>query len=607
MPILGDGQVFERYRIVRWLGSGYTGESYEAEDRMLLRKVTLKLIHPWATLPDSARRQFFREMQGISALNHPYLAAVLDYGESDGRLYVARRYVSSGSLLGSNGRLWYHPPLAIAAAFTYIHQMAQVLHYIHQHGYLHGSLTFTNVLVLRGPNVEQEAEHVPFLAADTGLANFVRRFGKPQVATLPVSAAPEQLGKRVTPASDQFALAVLLYFWLTGRPPYLGASEEVEKLKLSGKITPPSALNPELTAEQDRIILRALAVYPEERHASVLAFAEALQNTRHSATPVRGVPFTSLLAQPETPRTFLHIPIDQKPSATAGENETQARTAKTSPQPPAETADSHVSAQVQSASREAAPSTSALDELLSPTHPAATTRESDHQTEETRGIAIPEPLPDTLPTLPETPRPQESESTSALALGENEQPAISLDEMPPSEDEQAAPSEETASASANVPSATGEVQGEGNASAQINQVETEIASSPAESSSSAPNTPPEASSASDTLPRLIVCSPYTQSSYEFVLINEEVNIGRAGSSDLHLEQDELTSRHHALLKREGKRVLLFDKRSYNGVFVNGQQIEVGRGYELTDGDHISIGNYELIYRSAPHTHSSQLS
>ncbi|HEU5374979.1 MAG TPA: hypothetical protein VFV38_06050, partial [Ktedonobacteraceae bacterium] len=97
MPTLGDGQIFERYRIIRWLGSGVAGESYEAEDRMLLRKVTLRLIHPWGMLPDSARRQFFREMQGISALNHPYLATVLDYGEIDGRVYVARRYVSNGS------------------------------------------------------------------------------------------------------------------------------------------------------------------------------------------------------------------------------------------------------------------------------------------------------------------------------------------------------------------------------------------------------------------------------------------------------------------------------------------------------------------------------
>ncbi len=60
----------------------------------------------------------------------------------------------------------------------------------------------------------------------------------------------------------------------------------------------------------------------------------------------------------------------------------------------------------------------------------------------------------------------------------------------------------------------------------------------------------------------------------------------------------MTSRHHALLKREDNRYLLFDLRSANGVFVNGQKIMVDNEYELLDGDHISIGNYELIFRSS---------
>jgi hypothetical protein len=107
-------------------------------------------------------------------------------------------------------------------------------------------------------------------------------------------------------------------------------------------------------------------------------------------------------------------------------------------------------------------------------------------------------------------------------------------------------------------------------------------------------------------PRLLISSPYTSSSYEFLLIDEETNIGRAGTSNLYLEQDNLTSRHHALLKRVGERALIFDKRSHNGVFLNGQKIEVGRGYELADGDHIGIGNYELIFRAAPAGHVSQL-
>ena len=137
MPALGENQRFERYRITRYLGSGVSGESYEAEDTMLQRKVTLKLIHPWTMLADAARRQFFREMQSIGMLNHPYLATILDYGEINGRLYVVRRYVTSGSLLSSEGRMWFQPPLSISDAIHYGHQLAQALEYIHRCGCLH--------------------------------------------------------------------------------------------------------------------------------------------------------------------------------------------------------------------------------------------------------------------------------------------------------------------------------------------------------------------------------------------------------------------------------------------------------------------------------------
>src|SRR5258708_21376658 len=104
---------------------------------MLQQKVTLKLIHPWSLLPDSARRQVFREMQGISRLNHPYLASVLDYGENNGKLYVARRYTSTGSLLRNEGRMWFRPPLNIPDPLRSTHQLAPALDYIHSQRNLH--------------------------------------------------------------------------------------------------------------------------------------------------------------------------------------------------------------------------------------------------------------------------------------------------------------------------------------------------------------------------------------------------------------------------------------------------------------------------------------
>jgi serine/threonine protein kinase len=411
MPTLEEGQVFERYFIIRWLGDGVSGESYEAKDIMLQQKVTLKLIHPWTLLPDSARRQFFREMQGIGRLNHSYLASVLDYGENNGKLYVARRYTTSSSLLGNEGRMWFRPPLNIPEAIRYSHQLAKALANIHDHGYLHGGLTFTNILVLRGPNVENDPYHEPFLLADIGLANFVRRFGQVQPPPLPITAAPEQLGKRVTPASDQFALAVLLFSWLAACPPYLGSPEEIEHQKLTESIASLRALNTEVTGEQEAIVRRALAVYPDERHSSILEFTQALVAT---ITP-------------------------------------QARPG-----------------------------------------------------------AQPEPVPESQP--------------------------------------------ETLSS---------------------NHTQAETSPAPA---------------------RFIITLSYGEGSQEVVLEREEITIGRAGSSDILLEHDTQTSRHHALLKREAGQYIIYDRRSISGIFVNGQKLIDDAGHILVNGDHVRIGNYELVFR-----------
>jgi serine/threonine protein kinase len=441
MPILESGQRFERYRIIDWLGNGVSGESYEAEDTMLYRKVTLKLIHPSSTLPDAARRKFFREMQGISILNHPYLAQVLDYGEFDSKLYVARRFVSSGSLLSYNGRLWFKPPLDVMNALHYGHQLAQALQYIHNRGHIHGALTLSNILVLHNSDSENRSENTPFLLADAGLTHFVRHASEKNSTPLPITAAPEQLYKRSIPASDQFSLAALIYFWLTGRPPFIGSSEEIEQLKLTETITPLSSFNSNITVEQDEVVLRALSVSPDDRYPSVQAFADALKVTLSPKTPPAFVPATT----------------------------------------------NHISS-------------------------------NDLNTSEQTSQ---------LPTEQETGAIPHLEPATEIQVTEVEDSAITA--------------------------------------------------------------------------HLIIFSPYTEEPSIVELRGEEMTIGRAGSSDILLDRDDLTSRHHALLKREKDRFLIFDRRSANGVQVNGLPIQSDKGYPLIDGDHITIGNYELTFRAVTHT------
>lgn len=441
MPALEIDQSFERYRIIQWLGSGISGESYEAEDTMLHRRVTLKLIHPVSSLPDAARRQFFREMQGVSILNHPYLAQVLDYGEFDSKLYVARRLVSNGSLLSANGRSWFKAPLDVSNVMRYGHQLAQALQYIHNKGQVHGAVTLSNILILHNPASENTHDSAPFLLADAGLTQFVRNSGENNSVPLPITAAPEQLYKRTIPASDQFSLAVLFYLWLTGQPPFIGSSEEIEQLKLTETIAPLSSLKSSISIEQDGVILRALSVSPEDRYPSVQAFTDALLGTLSAKT------------QP----TFA-------PELTNHINSNYPYLAEQTPQLPVE--------QV----TEAIP-----------------------QIESEAGILQPK-------------------------IGDTGMTA-----------------------------------------------------------------------------HLIIFSPYSNEPYIVELSNEEITIGRAGSSDILLDRDDLTSRHHALLKRENDRFLIFDRRSANGVQVNGLPIQGDTGYPLIDGDHITIGNYELTFRAVVHS------
>ena len=300
MFALAEGQKFERYRVIRLLGSGISGTTYEAEDILLHRKVALKLIHPWSILPDAARRQFFRDMQSFSLLTHPYQATTLDYGEVDGQLYSVSHFVTAGSLLNNDGRRWFSPPLRVKDALAYTYQLAQALYNMHRYGYVHGSLTLSNILVLGSPNFDNDPNFAPFLLADMGMAHFVRRFGRPKISRLLITEAPEQARGRVTAASDQYALAALLYLWLAGQPPFLGSPEEIEHAKRTSAIPRLATHNPHITFEQEGIIQRALSGYPDDRYPSVLTFAETLRTSLTRANQASTSPDSVRLAYPIT-------------------------------------------------------------------------------------------------------------------------------------------------------------------------------------------------------------------------------------------------------------------------------------------------------------------
>src|SRR5258706_6093906 len=574
-------------------------------------------------------------MQGISILNHPYLAAVLDYGEINSRLYVARRYVSGSTLLGNEGRLWFHPPLNVTEAVRNIHQLAQALQYIHNHGYLHGSLTFSNMLVLRGPNVDNEPHYAPFLLADVSLTNFVRRFGQPQNQLLPIVAAPEQYGKRVTPASDQFALAVLLYFWLTGRPPCVGTPEEIKHLKLTETITPLSSFNPKVTLEQEGILLRALSLYPEDRYPSVLAFADSLSATlvtepqavpasepieqiestliREPVTQLETISSPELGTIPETDPVLFSKPVAEVQEAISGSENSTAVELSSQAEPVVlaeNTVEAEPAIQTEATSDVAFAAEDQLaQQIPQPTpEPAPTPQPQPGPTPppEPAPSPAPEPTPQTIPAPEPTPAPQpEPDIPQPIPQPGVPQPTPNPIPAPqpdipqtPSEPDvpqpapdpipQPAPDVPQPLPEPNVPQTTPQTlpQADYAYKSELADYQELLTSAQHKEQDTA-------------IPRLVITSPYTEQPLEFRMGSEEITLGRAGSSDILLDQDNLTSRHHALLKHEGTSYIIYDRRSANGVFVNGQKIDTEIGYELADGDHVSIGNYEIIFRLLP--------
>lgn len=646
---LTENQQFGHYRVLRRLGSGVSGESYEAEDSQHQRTVTLKLIHPWIRLPETARRQFFREIQSLSMLSHPNLAPIFDYGEVTGQLYVARRFTDPGSLLGNEGRSWFRPPLPISDAIRYIQHLAQVLYSMHCNGYLHGALTLSNILVVHGPGNEHDSDDAPFRLADAGIAHFVRRFGHPYISLLPVTSAPEQIGKRATAASDQYALAVLLYYWLAGRFPFIGSPEEIEQLKLSEKFPPLSRLNSQVTTDQDTIIHKALSVYPDERYPSVLDFSEALETTmirRYPPTPITRQTTTEALhleTPPPAAAPEQHVPTLQEAlrALATFEPETPVATpAATSNnitpplQQPGKTSTTfdHLASMLNTLLSQAASTTTSTpitqtDELepqpgprpqVTPDVPQpfpdpAPTPDPipDPQPEpapEPQPVPDPSPLPEPepepqtipIPPAPDIPQPlPQPEATPAPELVEAQQPATIEKTSPDAKEELPVPSAALAFAAAEALPITPAGEQSSTVTEELVAHGTEELSPAA--MSDGPSTieqEQEASPAEQTIlhTSFLIISPYAPQPYEVLIDREELTIGRAGSSDILLDLDPQTSRHHAMLLHKEGQYILMDRRSAYGTRINGEPISSDREYVLHDGDNIEIGQFKLTFR-----------
>src|SRR5439155_12635728 len=253
-----------RYRLESQLGQSTMAEVWLARDLELDRPVALKLL-----TPDADRARFDREARAAASLAHPNVTRLYDYGEADGRLFMALEYLPGGTLeerLADGRRLTAAETAALAA------QLAAGLAHAHERGLVHRDVKPANVLF--------DEEDRPKLA-DFGIARITGGDTITETGTVMGTAAyisPEQAsGEPAGPPSDVYSFGVLLYRMLTGRLPFESDSP-VELAQMHVRAEPPAIelTRPDVPPELAALAMESLAKDPRQRPADGAALAARL-------------------------------------------------------------------------------------------------------------------------------------------------------------------------------------------------------------------------------------------------------------------------------------------------------------------------------------------
>ncbi len=263
------GKRLGRYRLEELLGQGGMAEVWRATDERLGRTVAVKAILAVHAREGHFRERFRAEARLVASLDHPNILPVFDYGDEEGLPYLVMPYLEGGTLrdrmVGS--------PVPFAQAVSWIRQLGDALDAAHEAGILHRDVKPANVLIRRDDRLAlADFGIAKMLESSTGLT------ATGMVVGTPIYMAPEQAqGKPATPASDRYALAVLAYELLSGKPPFDGESAlSLMHQHVTAPAPPLSSFVHGLPGGLDPVFERALAKDPERRPPTCRAFAHEL-------------------------------------------------------------------------------------------------------------------------------------------------------------------------------------------------------------------------------------------------------------------------------------------------------------------------------------------
>lgn len=296
------------YTLIKLLGVGGMGSVYLANDPAIDQQVAVKLIrtemdaYADAESAHRALERFRQEARAVAHLDHLHILPLYRYGEEETRqglrAYMIMQYRPEGSLWDwvrrradlATGSIqpvqaelasglpqgW---PMGLAEVSEYLQQAASALQYAHDRGIAHRDIKPANFLL----RIDLHGGTVHLLLSDFGLAKvFTASSATNTILGTPTYMAPEQFEGAAGPESDQYALAVMVYYLLAGRAPFEGDPMRLMHQHLTASVPPLATFKPALPSALDGVLARALAKRPEQRFPSVTDFAEALGRVTQS-------------------------------------------------------------------------------------------------------------------------------------------------------------------------------------------------------------------------------------------------------------------------------------------------------------------------------------
>src|SRR5438034_592867 len=261
----------DRYELEELVGAGGMSSVYRAHDRVLDRKVALKLLHQQYTDDDEYVERFRREARAVATLSHPNIVTVIDRGEHEGRQFIVFEYVEGENL---KQLIEQRGPAPVAYALELAIQVARGLSFAHQQGLVHRDVKPQNVLL----NGDGQAK-----VTDFGIARSLDvKKGMTTTGTVLGTSeyiAPEQAqGQHVSEQTDVYSLGVVLYELLTNEVPFPGENFVAVAMRHINEPAPHvSEKRPDVPPRVDAAVERAMSKDPAQRFETMTHFCRELE------------------------------------------------------------------------------------------------------------------------------------------------------------------------------------------------------------------------------------------------------------------------------------------------------------------------------------------